>query len=109
MHVIRILHLCHTHFIHMLYAYHTHIGSMFLAYDIHDVRMFYACYTFVCTFFVPIPVIFCTFWYLFWVWDMKSEACRFEKSFEHSLKALKQQFYIVSNEYVFVVRVKHPP
>ena len=46
-------------------------------------------------FVVPIWGFVCTCWYLFRVWDMKSEAYHFEKSFEHSPKASKLLCYIV--------------
>ena len=42
--------------------------------------------------------LYWTFWYLFRVWDMKSEAFHFAKSFEHSPKASKQLNYIVFND-----------
>ena len=62
----------HTHFIHVI-----HFPALFWP---------------------PISYIVSTFRYLFWAWDMKSEACRFEKSFEHSPKASKQQLYIIFND-----------
>ena len=42
---------------------------------------------------------FCTFWYLSRLWDMKSEAFHFEKSFEHSPKASKRLVYPVFNDF----------
>jgi len=43
-------------------------------------------------------MIFCTLWYQFRLWDMQSEAFRFEKSFEHSPKPSKHHFNTASND-----------
>ena len=54
--------------------------------------------------------IVCTVWYLSRVWDMKSEAFRFEKSFEHSPKPSKPLVYIVFNDFnveQLTLRTKH--
>jgi len=46
---------------------------------------------------VPIWMTFCTFRYLFRLWDMQSEAFRFDKSFEHSPKPPTPKSYKVFN------------
>ena len=52
--------------------------------------------------------LYCLYcWYLFWVWDMIYEACRFEKSFEHSSKASKQQFHIAFNDFNVENQFRH--
>ena len=64
---------------------------LYITYIIHIIQLSVDVGTYLViflNFLIPIPV-----------WDIKSEAFRFEKSFEHSHKASKPLFYIVINDF----------